>query len=352
MPGLPAKVGRDLYTHLNKTGDEPSVPRATPAWRRRRSPEPSPSSRPRDHPGLLRRRASRRRCTSSRTPATSASTTCRPEMIRSLADLFTPRGLEGRAGGGRLRPARRRVLRAPRRGARRAPRGRARAPRAVPRAPTSRRCSPATRRPAGATRSRRRAASSTASARERELLAPIRERADVVIDTTGLSRRRAARARSPTSCSSAEAAGQARGHLRVLRVQARPAARRRPRLRRPLPAQPALRARPAAAAPASTGGSSSTSAATAAWRSSTTALLPLLEYLLPQYVARGQVAPVVAIGCTGGRHRSVAIAEHLAAHFTGRERATSSRSSTATSTGAVRRAASGSAVRRLLARAP
>jgi UPF0042 nucleotide-binding protein len=24
---------------------------------------------------------------------------------------------------------------------------------------------------------------------------------------------------------------------------------------------------------------------------------------------------VVAIGCTGGRHRSVAIAEHLAAHY-------------------------------------
>jgi UPF0042 nucleotide-binding protein len=44
-------------------------------------------------------------------------------------------------------------------------------------------------------------------------------------------------------------------------------------------------------------------------------VLPLLEYLLPQYVAEGKSHLVVAVGCTGGRHRSVAIAEHLAAHF-------------------------------------
>jgi RNase adapter protein RapZ len=47
-------------------------------------------------------------------------------------------------------------------------------------------------------------------------------------------------------------------------------------------------------------------------------VLPLLEYLLPQYVAEGKAHLVVAIGCTGGRHRSVAIAEHLAARFRGR----------------------------------
>jgi RNase adapter protein RapZ len=46
-------------------------------------------------------------------------------------------------------------------------------------------------------------------------------------------------------------------------------------------------------------------------------IMPLLEYLLPQYVAEGKAHLVVAIGCTGGRHRSVAIAEHLAAHFRG-----------------------------------
>ena len=44
-------------------------------------------------------------------------------------------------------------------------------------------------------------------------------------------------------------------------------------------------------------------------------VLPLLEYLLPQYVAEGKAHLVVAIGCTGGRHRSVVIAEDLAAAF-------------------------------------
>jgi UPF0042 nucleotide-binding protein len=44
-------------------------------------------------------------------------------------------------------------------------------------------------------------------------------------------------------------------------------------------------------------------------------VIPLLEYLLPQYVAEGKSHLMVAIGCTGGRHRSVAISEHLAARF-------------------------------------
>jgi RNase adapter protein RapZ len=44
-------------------------------------------------------------------------------------------------------------------------------------------------------------------------------------------------------------------------------------------------------------------------------LVPLLDYLLPQYVAEGKSHLTVAIGCTGGRHRSVVIAEHLAGLF-------------------------------------
>jgi UPF0042 nucleotide-binding protein len=44
-------------------------------------------------------------------------------------------------------------------------------------------------------------------------------------------------------------------------------------------------------------------------------LLPLLDYLLPQYLAEGKAHLVVAIGCTGGRHRSVAIAQHLADRY-------------------------------------
>ena len=48
-------------------------------------------------------------------------------------------------------------------------------------------------------------------------------------------------------------------------------------------------------------------------------LEPLLDYLLGQYVVEGKSYLVVAIGCTGGRHRSVAIAEHLAERYDGRE---------------------------------
>ena len=41
-------------------------------------------------------------------------------------------------------------------------------------------------------------------------------------------------------------------------------------------------------------------------------LLPLLEQLLPAYVAEGKAYLTIALGCTGGRHRSVAIAEEVA----------------------------------------
>lgn len=44
-------------------------------------------------------------------------------------------------------------------------------------------------------------------------------------------------------------------------------------------------------------------------------LLPLIDYLLPQYIAEGKAHLVIAIGCTGGRHRSVAIVEHLADRY-------------------------------------
>jgi RNase adapter protein RapZ len=40
-------------------------------------------------------------------------------------------------------------------------------------------------------------------------------------------------------------------------------------------------------------------------------LTPLLDYLLPAYENEGKSHLTVAIGCTGGRHRSVVIAEHL-----------------------------------------
>jgi RNase adapter protein RapZ len=47
-------------------------------------------------------------------------------------------------------------------------------------------------------------------------------------------------------------------------------------------------------------------------------LIPLLDYLLPAYEQEGKAHLTIGIGCTGGRHRSVVIAEHLARHYAGR----------------------------------
>ena len=48
-------------------------------------------------------------------------------------------------------------------------------------------------------------------------------------------------------------------------------------------------------------------------------LEPLLDFLLPRYVAEGKSHLTVGIGCTGGRHRSVAVAEHLARRYAERD---------------------------------
>jgi UPF0042 nucleotide-binding protein len=44
-------------------------------------------------------------------------------------------------------------------------------------------------------------------------------------------------------------------------------------------------------------------------------LMDLLQFMLPQYKREGKSQLIVAIGCTGGQHRSVAIAEHIGKHF-------------------------------------
>ncbi|MEQ9495753.1 MAG: RNase adapter RapZ [Deltaproteobacteria bacterium] len=44
-------------------------------------------------------------------------------------------------------------------------------------------------------------------------------------------------------------------------------------------------------------------------------LLPMLDFLLPRYEKEGKAYVTVAIGCTGGRHRSVAIAERVAEYL-------------------------------------
>jgi UPF0042 nucleotide-binding protein len=38
----------------------------------------------------------------------------------------------------------------------------------------------------------------------------------------------------------------------------------------------------------------------------------LLNFLIPQYVAEGKAYLTIGIGCTGGKHRSPAIAERMA----------------------------------------
>ncbi len=45
----------------------------------------------------------------------------------------------------------------------------------------------------------------------------------------------------------------------------------------------------------------------------------LLDFLLPHYVEEGKTQLVIAVGCTGGKHRSVTMANHLYAHLCKRE---------------------------------
>lgn len=46
-------------------------------------------------------------------------------------------------------------------------------------------------------------------------------------------------------------------------------------------------------------------------------LAPLLDFLIDQSLVSGKEVVRIAVGCTGGRHRSVAVAEKIAAHLAG-----------------------------------
>lgn len=46
-----------------------------------------------------------------------------------------------------------------------------------------------------------------------------------------------------------------------------------------------------------------------------TRLTEMMDYLLPQFVAEGKAHLTVAMGCTGGKHRSVVLVDELAAHL-------------------------------------
>ena len=46
-------------------------------------------------------------------------------------------------------------------------------------------------------------------------------------------------------------------------------------------------------------------------------LCDMIDFLLPNYIEEGKSSLVVAIGCTGGKHRSVTMANELSAHLSG-----------------------------------
>ena len=149
--------------------------------------------------------------------------------------------------------------------------------------------------------------------RERALLAPLRERADVVIDTSGLTaamlRRRLADEMLPSRTPGRLAVtfesfgfkhGPARDPDLLFDVRFLP----NPHYERNL--------RPLTGADRSVVEFINRDGELDAFYEH---LQPLLDYVLPQYLAEGKAHLVVAIGCTGGRHRSVAIAEHLGQRY-------------------------------------
>ncbi|MGO9955081.1 MAG: RNase adapter RapZ [Solirubrobacteraceae bacterium] len=154
-------------------------------------------------------------------------------------------------------------------------------------------------------------------ARERALLAPLRARADVVIDTTGLTaamlRRKLTDELLPVKTPGRLAItfqsfgfkyGPSRDADLVFDVRFLPNPHYEPRLR------PYTGMDPEVVEFINRDG---------ALDAFYERLHPLLDYLLPQYVAEGKAHLVVAIGCTGGRHRSVAIAQHLAHRYEGEQ---------------------------------
>ena len=44
-------------------------------------------------------------------------------------------------------------------------------------------------------------------------------------------------------------------------------------------------------------------------------LTGMIDFLLPRYIAEGKANLIISIGCTGGKHRSVAITEALSEHL-------------------------------------
>jgi UPF0042 nucleotide-binding protein len=137
-------------------------------------------------------------------------------------------------------------------------------------------------------------------ARERELLAPLHERADLVIDTGGMTAAQLRRRLAVTFESFGFKYGTVRDPDLLFDVRFLPNPHYEPEMR------PLTGLEPRVQDYVNTGG---------ALDEFYEHLYPMLDYLLPQYLAEGKSHLVVAVGCTGGRHRSVAITESLGERF-------------------------------------
>jgi UPF0042 nucleotide-binding protein len=149
-------------------------------------------------------------------------------------------------------------------------------------------------------------------ARETLLMAPLREAADLLVDTTDvplpeLRRRMEARFRpegAPGLSITVQSFGFPKGLPREADLVFDMRFLRNPHY---VPALKPLTGRDAGVAEYV----AEDAAFPAFWQN----LTALLDPLLPRYVAEGKKYLTIAVGCTGGRHRSVFVAEKLAAHL-------------------------------------
>ena len=147
---------------------------------------------------------------------------------------------------------------------------------------------------------------------ERELLTALRARASIVLDTTRMSVHDLRREVLAHFGPSAGGAPRLKVRLAVVRLQVRPARRRRHGAGRALswtirtscPRCPSCRARTPAVRDYVLGSDGTTEFLELSGK--------LLEFCLPRFEREGKSYLTVGIGCTGGRHRSVVIAEQLA----------------------------------------
>ncbi len=284
-------------------------PRAAVARRRRHRASPAPASRP--------------RCNSLE------------DLGYFCVDNLPTRA--PRAHGGGVRGRRHPPRRARRRRARRlVPRGRRRARvRASRRASATRRCSSstpptrpssaATARAGGRTRSRPAARGGDAGRRwapiavldgiqprARAPRAAARRRLGGHRLHAPLRARPPPSGRSPTSAPARLRAAADGDALRLVRVQVRHPRRRRRGARRPPPRQPLLRACAASPPGHRRRGPRLRAEEPRGGRVRSPRAEALLAFALPRYEREGKSYLTVAIGCTGGRHRSVAVAAVLA----------------------------------------